>query len=269
MRHRSSAFLAFLVIGLGALFLVPNVRAATIVFDASGSPNPQSCPSGCSSISWTHTVGSGSSGILLVGVSYDDSRVPTVQFGGTTMTALGDHMGAGGQSAGLWSLAVSSGASGTVTVTFTGGPTTQIIGGSVSYFNVASTGIVASNDGVETSAASVSVSTVAGDVVVDTLSVFNGGGTVGSGQTQRWNSGLLAGVAAGGGSDEAASGSSVTMSWTLTSIAPGNVWSLVAVPLIPPATPPIPEYPLGLPLLAILTIISYGVIRRKTKNPKK
>ncbi len=28
----------------------------------------------------------------------------------------------------------------------------------------------------------------------------------------------------------------------------------------------IPEYPLGLPLLAILTIISYGLIRRKTKN---
>jgi len=30
----------------------------------------------------------------------------------------------------------------------------------------------------------------------------------------------------------------------------------------------IPEYPLGLPLLAILTIISYGLIRRKIKNTK-
>jgi len=30
----------------------------------------------------------------------------------------------------------------------------------------------------------------------------------------------------------------------------------------------IPEYPLGLPILAILTIISYGLIRRKTKNSK-
>ena len=31
-------------------------------------------------------------------------------------------------------------------------------------------------------------------------------------------------------------------------------------------TPPIPEYPYGLPLLAILAIFAYGVIRRKTRN---
>ena len=32
------------------------------------------------------------------------------------------------------------------------------------------------------------------------------------------------------------------------------------------SAPPIPEYPLGLPLLAILTVIAYGVIRRRTRN---
>jgi hypothetical protein len=30
-----------------------------------------------------------------------------------------------------------------------------------------------------------------------------------------------------------------------------------------PTTPPIPEYPLGLPLLAILLVIGYGVVRRR------
>jgi hypothetical protein len=30
--------------------------------------------------------------------------------------------------------------------------------------------------------------------------------------------------------------------------------------------PPIPEYPLGLPLLAILALLAYGVIRRRTRN---
>jgi ABC-type amino acid transport system permease subunit len=30
-------------------------------------------------------------------------------------------------------------------------------------------------------------------------------------------------------------------------------------------SPPIPEYPFGLPLLAILTLIAYGVIRRRTR----
>jgi len=31
-------------------------------------------------------------------------------------------------------------------------------------------------------------------------------------------------------------------------------------------TPPIPEYPLGLPLLAILTVVGYGLVRRRTRN---
>jgi hypothetical protein len=30
--------------------------------------------------------------------------------------------------------------------------------------------------------------------------------------------------------------------------------------------PPIPEYPLGLPILAILMIIGYGLVRRRTRN---
>lgn len=32
------------------------------------------------------------------------------------------------------------------------------------------------------------------------------------------------------------------------------------------SAPPIPEYPLGLPLLAILTVIGYGLVRRRTRN---
>ncbi len=41
-------------------------------------------------------------------------------------------------------------------------------------------------------------------------------------------------------------------------------WVEAGVALNPAPTPPIPEYPLGLPILAILTILAYGVIRRKT-----
>jgi hypothetical protein len=33
----------------------------------------------------------------------------------------------------------------------------------------------------------------------------------------------------------------------------------------PPTPTPIPEYPLGLSLLAMLTIIGYGIIRRRTR----
>jgi hypothetical protein len=48
------------------------------------------------------------------------------------------------------------------------------------------------------------------------------------------------------------------------SIASG--WAEVGIVLNPAPTPPIPEYPLGLPILAILTIIGYGLIRRRTRN---
>ncbi len=34
-------------------------------------------------------------------------------------------------------------------------------------------------------------------------------------------------------------------------------------------TPVIPEYPLGLPLVAILMLVAYGLIRRRTLNPRK
>lgn len=32
--------------------------------------------------------------------------------------------------------------------------------------------------------------------------------------------------------------------------------------------PPIPEYPLGLPILGILIVIGYGLVRRRTRNDK-
>jgi hypothetical protein len=35
-----------------------------------------------------------------------------------------------------------------------------------------------------------------------------------------------------------------------------------------PIPPPIPEYPLGLPLLAIFMIFAYGLIKRRTRNPR-
>ncbi len=38
--------------------------------------------------------------------------------------------------------------------------------------------------------------------------------------------------------------------------------------LIVDPAPAIPEYPLGLPLLAIFMIIAYGLIKRRTRNPK-
>ncbi|MGA2627587.1 MAG: hypothetical protein ABSF63_11115 [Candidatus Bathyarchaeia archaeon] len=47
------------------------------------------------------------------------------------------------------------------------------------------------------------------------------------------------------------------------SLFEGN-WFEVGLILNPP--PPIPEYPLELHILAILTVIAYGVIRHRNRN---
>lgn len=43
-------------------------------------------------------------------------------------------------------------------------------------------------------------------------------------------------------------------------------WFEIGLVLNPAPTPPIPEYPFGLLILAILMLIGYGVIRRRTRN---
>jgi hypothetical protein len=68
--------------------------------------------------------------------------------------------------------------------------------------------------------------------------------------------------AAAGGA--ALASSPVTMSWTASGTATGNHWVITAVDLLPAAI--IPEYPLGLPLLAIFMIVAYGLIRRRIKT---
>ncbi len=58
--------------------------------------------------------------------------------------------------------------------------------------------------------------------------------------------------------------SPTTFPATFTPSIEGAQWNDVGLVLNPAPSQPIPEYPLGLPILAILTILAYGVIRRKT-----
>jgi hypothetical protein len=48
--------------------------------------------------------------------------------------------------------------------------------------------------------------------------------------------------------------------------ASSGIWAEAALALNP--APPIPEYSLGLPLLVIFMLISYGLIKRRTRNSK-
>jgi hypothetical protein len=164
---------------------------------------------------------------------------------------------------------------GTATITATGPPTTFSegeVGGSSSYFNVASVGSFNSANsgtlgGTPSLPVSVSVNANPGDLVVDTLGALTTGvGTwsAGTGQNQRWLVQVPIDESdwVGAGSDKPAS-SPVTMTWSGTNI---YGWTLIAVQLVQVQAPPIPEYPYGLPLLALIMIIGYGLVRRRTRN---
>ena len=58
---------------------------------------------------------------------------------------------------------------------------------------------------------------------------------------------------------------------TFPAILSGSVnWAEAGIALNPTLVPPISEYPLGLPLLALLATVVYGVVRRRTcDSPKK
>ena len=251
------------------------VHAGTpIVYDSFATNNCSSC----TTLFWMHTVGVGSNGILIVALSgFKNDPATSVTFGAESLSRLGNLLGSSNVNVELWALLNPSSACApspppcpaTVTVTTTGD--NILAGGSVSYFNVGGTGTVASADdgGTTGTIGSVTVSgSNSGDLVVDVFGAYNNVATPiaspGSGQSQRWNTGLVHPVAiaffVGGGSDKPDS-PPVTMTW---SFATSTYWSLIAVPLIPSTI--IPEYPFGLPILAILTIISYGLIRPKIKN---
>ena len=276
--QRRAAGLGLLVVSFMVLFVLEPfpVHAGTpIVFDSSVTNN---C-AGCTTLSWSHTVGTGSDGILIVGLSgFKNNLATSVTFGAKSLSRLGNRFGYSNVNVELWALLNPSSACApspppcTATVTVTTTADNILAGGSVSYFNVGGTGSVTSADdgGTPGTTGSVMVSSSnSGDLVVDAFGAYNNGPTPtpasqGSGQTQRWYTGLVQPISiaffVGGGSDKPDS-PPVTMTW---SIANSAAWSLIAVPLIPATV--IPEYPLGLPILGILTLVGYGLIRRRTRD---
>ncbi|MGA3109615.1 MAG: hypothetical protein ABSD99_09265 [Candidatus Bathyarchaeia archaeon] len=255
----------FLLVGLMFLSTVSNVHAATII-GTDATVGTAKCPiSGAcgSTLSWTHTVGSNSNRILIVGISAvpvsGDVSVTLVQFGSSSLTPLTPKIITGRFLVQQWYLLNPSG-SATVTATFANSPAFAV-GASASFFNVA--GVGASNGATGTgTTASVTVSAISGDLVVDTLATSVPLSVASdASQTQLWN--LNIEEVTGAGSDKPAS-SPVTMQWTFGGTT--VLWALVAVDLQPAGIPPIPEYALGLPLLAIFMVIGYGLVRRRTRN---
>jgi uncharacterized repeat protein (TIGR01451 family) len=201
-----------------------------------------------STIDITHTTGTGTDRLMLVGVSWNcfttDQSISSVTFtpSGESAVSLSEvitqQAGTQLRYAAIYSLLnPPSGVSGTVAVTFTGSVASGIVAGVANFAGVDQTTPLGTPDGAGSgtndTAPSVTLTGLAGDeLVFDT--VFQGASnesqtlTVGSGQTQRWNAWIANTRAAA--STEEASGSSVTMSWTAGT---ASYWAIAAVPINP------------------------------------
>ncbi|MBI2913817.1 MAG: DNRLRE domain-containing protein, partial [Chloroflexi bacterium] len=197
-----------------------------------------------SSLSWSHTVGSGSNRLLVVGVSvsYAGTTVSGVTYGGTALTQVGvkDAPSSDGRVE-IWRLLAPASGTANVVVSLTNGNLSTTVAGAVSFTDVHQTsplGAFASASGASGNP-SVAVSSAAGEVVVDTV-MWNGSYTtltVGAGQMQRWNrttSGMI-----GAGSTEPGA-ASVTMSWTVNG-GQNDSWAIGAVAVRSTTEPTLPE----------------------------
>jgi FG-GAP repeat. len=201
---------------------------------------------GISSISWPHTVGTGTSRVLIVGVSttvtvlpaFPAARVretpPGVTYGGTALTRIGTRLSPNNFTAVEMFILVNP-PSGTanISVTFLPLAANYAVGGSASFTGVNQTmptGVFTSNANTDNTPTVTVADSNTGDVVIDTLGAdFNiaVGISPGPGQTERWRGDFGGTFHIGAGSTETAS-SPVTMSWT-TSAA--DDWALGAVAL--------------------------------------
>ena len=207
---------------------------------------------GVSTITISHTTGTGVNRLMLVGVSsnsYNGARtISSVTFtpsGGTAaaLTEVGHVENEAGRLAAIYYLlAPPSGQAGTVTVTYSGSVAYGIVAGVANFAGVDQTtplGAFTSNVGTEAAAISVSVATDPDDLVFDT--VFLGAATLpsltaGSGQTQHWNANIDR--ARGVASTKLATTTTTEMSWTPSGGATAYYWAIAAVPINPAATGP-------------------------------
>jgi hypothetical protein len=222
---------------------------AGITSDATGSGFSISSPS--TTLAWSHTVGSGSNRILLVGVSFRadtaSTKVTGVTFGGASLTCLGafnDNATGSCNNAGssgtylrseVWYLL--NPASQTANITVTTNNATNFGGGSASYSGVASVaagGTNASNNGQTGSSTATlgPVTSPAGHLVFDNVGTARSSAPLTSGNTQLTNVEDTATSGSGhiDGATSHSTATNPTMTWTLSATGP---WAIVGALLTP------------------------------------
>ncbi|WP_461175385.1 DUF4347 domain-containing protein, partial [Uliginosibacterium flavum] len=188
---------------------------------------------GASSLSFAHTVGTGTNGILIVEYATRGTTSPdSITYNGVALTRLDTNSNSTVVTTEIWYLKTPAAGTHNIVITMPGAAKEFTVGAS-SYFNVDQTatfGTVAKATGTGT-AVSVNVVSASGDLVIDAIATRQqtSNPSTGAGQTQRWTNtcGVSSADPLGAGSSEAGA-ASVTMSWTLSG---SQEWATLGVSL--------------------------------------
>jgi hypothetical protein len=226
----------FYIIVLLILLGLTNLSHGAITVDSSSSV--VTATNTATTASWSHTVGTGSNRILVVGISMvsatTTNTVTSVSYGGSAMSRIGtvNRIATILYRTEIWYMRSPPSGTSTITVNLSNGA--SITAGATSFAGVNLSdplGSFVSATGINSSLPTVNATTVAGDMVIDTVNTRGGRTlTVGAGQTVRWNPSSAGGDgwSKGAGSTELATGGTTTMSWR---ISKKSYWTIGAVPI--------------------------------------
>ena len=199
-----------------------NIDATTTDFSA----NP-----GSTTFSVSHTTGTGSNRLMLVGISQKNKAVTGVTYDGTPLSLVGEVLTNSNAKVHLYSLLNPPSGTANVVVSLNANPDKGIVVGVTTFTEVHQSSPLGTFNGAQNSSStpSVNISSAVGELVFDVISVRSSSSlTVGSGQTQRWNTNTGSEIW-GGGSTKSGAGTT-TMSWTPS----GSVdWAIGGVSIQP------------------------------------
>ena len=196
-----------------------------ILIDASNTVTGTGTP-----ITISHTTGTGSNRLMLVGISQPNRTVTSVTYGGVPLILVGQENNNGNARIAIYRLVNPASGTANVVVNFSSNPDRGAIVNVTTYTGVDQTiplGTFASAQNKNTNPA-ITLAAATGDLVYDVVAVKNATVTVTAGQTQRWNMSSSSEIDGAGSTRPGAA--STAMSWTASFI---EDWAIGAVAIKP------------------------------------
>ncbi|MBK7764284.1 MAG: hypothetical protein IPI46_13225 [Bacteroidetes bacterium] len=231
--------------------ILSSVPAGVVAANTSSasSANPNS-----TTFTLSHTVGTGSNRLLMVGISQKNKTITGVTYGGTAMTLLDERItGTNARIHVYYMIAPPSGTA-DVVVTLSANPDKGIIVGATTFTGVNQAGGASTfgtwvENNLNNNTATIAATSATGELVYGVVAYRNTNMTLGAGQTSLWN--IASGGEMRGGASTEPGAASVTMSWTGAS---SQDWAIGAVSIKPAAAINNTTFTMGTPLCSALTI---------------